>query len=206
MLSRVWCITVTMLVSVVTSHMANITGLSYLHAGLLKWPLLNTTPLKGAENWRLTVIPVFSHVTSSPVMVGMLAGPPWAPVTPPSMRRLWRRDWICPRENWNTRRSWIMMDDGLVVDDNSLKESWVWLPERPNSPELRVGQWGMLEVSICFCFLSSLKIDNWDKRYNWENISKGMEVRLSAEIWRMVSWAAFLSQYGWTVLQIALMC
>ena len=33
-----------------------------------------------------------------------------------------------------------------------------------------------------------------------------MEVRLSAEIWRMVSWVAFLSQYGWTVLQIALMC
>ena len=118
MLSRVCCITVTMLVSVVTSPMANITGLSYLHAGLLKWPLLNTTPLKGAENWRLTIMPVFSHVTSSPVMVGMLAGPPWAPVTPPSMRRLWRRDWIWPRENWNTWRSWVMMDDGLVVDDN----------------------------------------------------------------------------------------
>ena len=34
--------------------------------------------------------------------------------------------------------------------------------ERLNSPELSVGVWGMLEVSICFCFLSSLKIDNWD--------------------------------------------
>ena len=42
--------------------------ISYLQAGLLKWPLLKTTPLKGAENWRFTVIPLFSHVTSKPVI------------------------------------------------------------------------------------------------------------------------------------------
>ena len=82
--------------NVVSGHnsqgMAIITGSSYLQAGLLKCPLLNTTPLKGAENWRLTIMPVFSQVTSRPVICGILAGPPWAPVTPPSMRRLWRRD------------------------------------------------------------------------------------------------------------------
>ena len=49
--------------------------LSYLHAGLLKWPLLNTTPLKGAEKARFTIIPVFSHVTSSPVICGIAPGP-----------------------------------------------------------------------------------------------------------------------------------
>ena len=42
--------------------------ISYLQAGLLKWPLLKTTPLKGAENCRFTVIPLFSHVTSKPVI------------------------------------------------------------------------------------------------------------------------------------------
>ena len=49
--------------------------LSYLHAGLLKWPLLNTTPLKGAEKARFTIIPVFSHVTSRPVICGIAPGP-----------------------------------------------------------------------------------------------------------------------------------
>ena len=42
--------------------------ISYLQAGLLKWPLLKTTPLKGAENCRFTVIPLFSQVTSRPVI------------------------------------------------------------------------------------------------------------------------------------------
>ena len=42
--------------------------ISYLQAGLLKWPLLKTTPLNGAENCRFTVIPLFSQVTSRPVI------------------------------------------------------------------------------------------------------------------------------------------
>jgi len=45
-----------------------------LQAGLEKCPFEKTTPLNGAENCRLTVIPVFSQVTSRPVIVGMLAG------------------------------------------------------------------------------------------------------------------------------------
>ena len=138
--------------NVVSGHnsegMAIITSSSYLHAGLLKCPLLNTTPLKGAENWRLTIIPVFSQVTSRPVICGMLAGPPWAPATPPSMRRLWRRDWIWLRETWNivSRVKWVVtLLRNLIL------------------PELTVWGWRLLIVSMCFCSLCSLEIDNWDK-------------------------------------------
>ncbi len=41
---------------------------SYLQAGLEKCPLEKMTPLKGAENSRLTAIPLFSHVTSNPAI------------------------------------------------------------------------------------------------------------------------------------------
>ena len=42
---------------------------SYLQAGLEKCPLEKMTPLKGAENSRLTDIPLFSQVTSRPVHI-----------------------------------------------------------------------------------------------------------------------------------------
>ena len=42
---------------------------SYLQAGLEKCPLEKMTPLKGAENSRLTAIPLFSQVTSNPDII-----------------------------------------------------------------------------------------------------------------------------------------
>lgn len=43
-------------------------GVTYLHFGLSKYPLLQTTPLKGPSKSSVTDIPLLSHLTSSRVI------------------------------------------------------------------------------------------------------------------------------------------